>query len=380
MTIVNTNTNQLTSTGAAPSGNSIQALNGGFAPNVMSSFNGLITECSIQANSGTYKSLGKISFPIEECNVTFSQDVVQHKKPNVPGARVESTGFNPIVFKVKAFFLYGLQRGNGETWDNLYPETFFKVWGILTDQVAPVLTFTHPTMGQFTVKPQNGHTNTTANIRNGQIIEFDLIQANEDDSAVVIAPVAFGTAEAAATIFDNTIINLVPAPPKNILAISLTQLLQTVRGAIDSSTLLINQVTNAVNNAIYQINQVEQALLRLDTAATSNLLTQLKRVKSGIYSLVNNQSTSTPNAATLAAAIQSNQATVSSNSVAGATSAGNLGVFVVEMPMTLANVALLTHNSIDQLINLNPAIAKTPTIRVGTQIVYQEVTEPSPLQ
>ena len=374
---------------------------------VMFNWNGWRTECSIKAVSGPYQSLGKISFPVEECVLNFSQDLVQHKRPNVPGARVESTGFNPIIFKLKVPFLFGLQRGQGETWDKLYPETFSKVFSILADKVAPVLIFTHPTMGQFTVKPQGGSTVVSGNVRNGQILEFELIQANEDNINVsnITDIVSFGEAQAAATLFDNTVVLLNPPPPSSVTSISLTKLLQDVRGVIDSTSLFINQITNAVVGAINQVKMIEDALKRLKTAATSGLLNQLQRIKSGLHSLLNNQSLmlrnppagrvparplvspppaitppAPPNSALIAAQIQAVQALNSQKQVLGLTSAPTLGVYVVAHEMTLAAVAHLTKNTIDTILKLNPAISKSPTIVVGTQIVYQLTTGSSPRQ
>jgi len=376
-------------------------------PGVMFNWNGERIECSIKAVSGPYQGLGVIPFPIEECSITFSQDIVQHKRPNVPGARVESTGFNPIVFKIKAPFLFGLQRGKGETWDKLYPETFSKIFSILADKVSPVLVFTHPTMGQFTVKPQGGSTTVSGNIRNGQIMEFELIQANEDDINVanITDVVSFGEAQAAATLFDNSVVLLNPAPPSSITSISLTKLLQDIRGVIDSTSLLINQITNAVVGAINQVKMIQNALRRLKTAATGGLQNQLERIKAGLHSLLNNQALvlrippsgriparplvlpppgitppTPPSGAIVAAQLQAIQALNSSRQVTSITSAGTLSVYTVSHPMTLASVALLTKNSIDTLLKLNPAISKSPTLAVGTQVIYQAVTGPSPRQ
>lgn len=388
----------------------------------MLNWNGQLTECSLKAVSGQFQGFGTVSFPIEECTVSFSQDVVQHKRPNVPGARVESTGFNPIIFKVKAIFLFAMQRGKGETWADLYPSAFNKVFSMLTDKTAPVMTFNHPTMGQFTVKPQSGSTNVSGQMRNGQVIEFELIQANEDTASTsnVTASTAFGTAQTAATLFDSTVTLLTPPPPDNVTKLNLTQLLQQITGIIGSTTLLINNADSLINNAIAQIKSAEDALDRLETAATSGLKMQLQRVKDGLHSLQNNKSTvtlripasgrvpavplaspppgitppstpllinppnvvppPTPNAAQIAAQIQSQLAANTNNQITTVNTSSNLGVYIVAHDMTLANVALVTKNTIDNLMRLNPGISKKPTLTVGTQVIYQLVQGPSPVQ
>jgi hypothetical protein len=321
---------------AAPSAN----------PNgVTSNWNGQIRECSIEALDGNNTSFGKLSFPVEECIVTFSQDVVQHKKPNTPGARLESMGLNPRMFHVRAPFLFGLQRASGETWSDLFPQTFILVFQILNDDLAPLIDFVHPTLGHFTVKPMGGSTVTTSTIRNGQILEFDLIEATQDTNTVT-SPDSFSAAQSAANIFDSQITQLNPAPPSSITSINMTQLLQKVRGAIDSTSLFISQVGNTVNGAIHQVQMVEDSLNRLNTTATSGLSSQLQTIKASLYALKNGL-------------IQQQS---------------KLSVFVVPYDMTLAAVAATVHNPVEQIIRLNPAISKVPTIATGTQVIYQSTS------
>lgn len=356
--------------GSQQQGNTITQLGGGMPPGVMLNWNGQLSECSIQATSGTYQSYGKVSFPVEEVTASFSQDIVQHKRPNVPGSRIESMGANPIIFKVKAPFLYGLQKGNGETWSDLFPQTFSKVIQILNDSISPICTFTHPTLGQFTVRPHGATTMTSSQMRNGQIIEFELMQSNEDNTNLnnITTTSSFAQAQSAAQQYDNMIIALTPAPSPAITSISLTQLLQTVRAAIDQTTLFINQATSVINNALFQIQMIEDSLDALDTAATSGLQMQLQRVKSGVYALVNNQSVpQTPSAALNLATAQT---AVNFYNQQSSTGLSQLGVYVVSVEMTLGNVALIVHNTVDQLIQLNPNIAQTPTLAVGTQVIF----------
>lgn len=363
----------ITSVGDQGQGNSIQQLGGGMPPGAMFFWNGQLTECSIQAVSGSYQSYGKVSFPVHEVTTSFSQDIVQHKRPNVAGAQVESLGSNPVVFKIKAPFLYGLQRGNGETWSDLFPQTFAKVIQILNDQVSPIVTFTHPTMGQFTCKPQSASTATTGEMRNGQVIEFELVTTNELNNSLssILTANAFNAAASAATLFDQQIVQLQPPPPSNITSINLTQLLQQVRGAIDQTTLFINRFSSVFTNAIYQIGLIEQSLDRLNTAATAGLKMQLQRVKSGLYALTNN--TDVSKAPQSAIALRISQVNQSQNNKLN-TNNTSLGIYVVPIEMTLANVALTLQNTIDQLIQLNPSICKTPTLLPGTQVVFNANT------
>jgi hypothetical protein len=350
----------------------------------MLNWNGQLTEASIQATSGTYQNYGKISFPVMNIDATFSQDIVEHKRPNVPGARVESVGSNPIVFKVKAPFLFGLQRGNGETWDNLYPASFYQVLQILNDQVAPTITFTHSTLGQFTVKPKSASAPTDSNIRNGQILEFELVSANVDDTSLsnVTTQLEFGLAQSSGTLFDqqfSQFLDLLPVDqvlPDFIVSWdnggnTMSGLLQQVSNAFTQTTLYINSAVATVNNAVWQITQMSTALASLDNPGTAPLQMQLERCQSGVYSQINNQAVpQTSSAASQLAADQFAQAAQSQQQLNAVNGASNLGVFVVNAAMTLGNVCLLVHNTADQIIMLNPALSKVASVPIGTQVVF----------
>jgi hypothetical protein len=293
-------------------------------------------------------------------------------------------GSNPIVFKVKAPFLFGLQRGNGETWDNLYPASFYQVLQILNDQVAPTITFTHSTLGQFTVKPKSASAPTDSNIRNGQILEFELVSANVDDTSLsnVTTQLEFGLAQSSGTLFDqqfSQFLDLLPVDqvlPDFIVSWdnggnTMSGLLQQVSNAFTQTTLYINSAVATVNNAVWQITQMSTALASLDNPGTAPLQMQLERCQSGVYSQINNQAVpQTSSAASQLAADQFAQAAQSQQQLNAVNGASNLGVFVVNAAMTLGNVCLLVHNTADQIIMLNPALSKVASVPIGTQVVF----------
>lgn len=326
----------------------------------MFNWNNQLKECFIDVLDGQYEG-DSISFPVQECSINFSQDLVQHKHPNLPGAKIESMGSNPIIFKIKAPFLYGLQRGAGETWEDLFPQTFTKVFNILNDKIAPSLSFIHPILGVFTVKPQGGTTVTTPDIKNGQIIEFELIQS---DVFVPVNDNSLQAAVSAANLFDIIKFELTPPLPKTITSINLSQLMGNINGLINSTTLEINQLTSSVNHAINQVKTIERSIDKLKTAATSGLSNQLTTVKAGLHSI------GVPSYGLAGHSQNPFTAPIPTTSVL---SKSSIAVFTVRIPMTLAAVAALVHNTTAQIINYNPGISKYPSIPVGIQIVYTKI-------
>ena len=119
--------------------------------------------------------------------------------------------------------------------------------------------------------------------------------------------------------------------------------------------------------------------LAMDNPAVAPLQMQLQRCISGVYSQINNQALpQTPSAASQMASNELASAALSQQQLNILNGTSNLGVYVVNTPMTLGNVCLIVHNTADQIINLNPALSKVPTIDVGTQVVFYGVPGHSP--
>lgn len=312
-----------------------------------SNWNGQLRECSIQALDGNFTSFGVLSFPVESLQMSFSQDLVQHKKPYVRGAQIEATGFNPHVFKIRAPFINGYKRSKLETWSNLFPDQFTLVYTVLTDDRSPTIDFVHPTLGHYTCKAQGGDSETTYTTTNGQVMTFELIETHNTTSTV--APVdVFASADYSASQYDTQIQTLTPPPPANIRAISLTQLMQQVKGTIDTTTLQINRSTAVINHAVFQVRQIEDSLTALNSAATAAPMKNVQAVKAGLLSLKQG--------------LLQNKSTL-------------LVYTVPAEGLTLAAVAQQLQNSPDDLIRLNPALCKVANLPQGQRVVYVKATQ-----
>lgn len=307
----------------------------------MSYWNGLLVECSLTPTTGKYQGI-TAHFPVESCETTFSQDIAIHKKPMVPGARVESTGRNPTMFKVKAPMIAGLQRGSGETWSDLFPTMFLLMMRILNDDISPSCVFVHPTLGTFAVKPVSGSTATTTEVRNGQILDFELIEAIPDQSNQdsLSQTDKAGLANTSATIFDNQAANpLTPDAIKLLLqgTPSMQSIMASINGIINNTTLFVNSSTAQITNGIQQVQQIDDSLNSLDSASTIGMTMQLERIKYGIYGL--------------------------------AYKGANILTYNVPTEMTLSQVAANLQVTVDTIINLNPGQPST-LVPAGTAILY----------
>lgn len=362
--------------------------------NTKRDWNGQLTECSIEVQDGSFT--GNIyQFPIIRCDLNSTQDVVQHKYPQIGGASIESTGLNPTTFKVEAPFLVGMQRGNGESWnpDDLYPVTFTNIVKVFQDPVSPTLLFTHPTMGQYLVKVQSFNTSVVENIKNGQMLNFDLIEHTKDITNQVQngATADWGDAKSASSEWDFQITNFdPPIPTSSVLRKkSLTDYVNELQGLIDGTLLSVNQVFMKIQNTLFEFQQIRNSVLRFEDAVDQrtgqvknaalyvalhaqqgNLLTKLERVEKGVWALASDQPVNAPEAARLAAQQQRQQALNNSNGQSSFSSFRQLRVYVLDGKMSLGQVALVLRNKIDDLIGLNPGISRFIVLPTGTQVVY----------
>jgi hypothetical protein len=305
-------------------------------------FNGNIRECQ----------LGGVGFPVSRVMTNFGNDVVQHKYPNVPGANLEPMGKNPKTFMVQALFINGLKRSSTETWSDLYPETYDKIIAFFEDPNNPTIVFQHPTIGTFNVKCIHGSTEVSYNCLNGQVVDFELMQDGNNNATIgILVPNEQANGQQSAISFqqgldmyaeDNPDIDITALPDltddfySNLFSVSIG----TTQGTIVS----VGTAAATCSNAVSQNTVAGQQLLALNDPTNASLMINLESMNSALNDVV--------------------------------TSNTNGNIFTVNVPMTLNQVLLqlLPQNNnltIENLIALNPQLALSPTISVGTNIYWQ---------
>lgn len=292
-------------------------------------YNGQLEECSFRG----------ISFPVESVNLEFSQDLVQHKKPNVAGAKVEGTGFNPITIHVKTCLYNNLYRGATETWDdsNLFPGVHNQLLSALIDNSAGP--FVHPTLGTYHVKPVKGSSQTNATTRNGQAFEFELITTNPGEIDSILAQTDGGLAYSSAQALDTQLAQ--PALSNLAPPISFTNMIQQITGLLGQVSLTVQKVNGLINQAMFQAQRIENAVDDLD-ASFATLRQNLERIKSALNSLRFNASKRQ----------------------------SHLALYFVPKDTTLAGVASTLAVTVESLLSLNPELARKTTVPEGTDVVY----------
>lgn len=308
-------------------------------PPSLTPWNGQLRECQLNG----------IPFPTEHVRMNFSQQISEHKYPNVSGANVESLGRNSITFEVRAIFLTGTFRSPTETWSNLFPQTFQQVMRTLNDPLNEEIPFQHPTLGKFRVKVVHGTTETVFSTRNGQIIDFELIESGNNDvkgnQQNVLGNDEVGQAVQSAGGLDARLAQYQTAnPAAGLPNISFSSLLATAIAPVQATTVAIGTAFATASNAIAQVNIARQQITSLADPSTSYMLIEMESIASAL----NDQRT---------------------NNV-------GLNIYQVRTVMTLNQVLIKVQNfnkklNIEKLISLNPQLSVTTALQPNTIVYWQ---------
>lgn len=113
-----------------------------------------------------------------------SHDVVQHKRMDRDGAKLENTGLNPFSYNIRAPFCNTISPGVNETWSNLYPDQLNALLAALSDRSTG--DFQHPRLGLRRCKCTSFKETLDPNYRSGVVLEFALLEDTETDDATAI--------------------------------------------------------------------------------------------------------------------------------------------------------------------------------------------------
>lgn len=281
-----------------------------------------------------------ISFPVESLDMDVSHDVIQHKRMDRDGAKLEDTGLGAFTYQIKAPFCNTIARGPMETWDNLYPDTKNKMLEALSDRSTG--DFIHPELGLRRCKCLNFRTGLDPNYRGGIVISFTLVEDTEEDDAVVITQNStLALAVSSAISLDAALGNLTPPPVTGLEEDgfkSFEDAMRKISGAFDQVGLLQKQVIGKIDRVIGRVNKLTETAV----GTVTNLGTFPDQLISSLLRIKKN------------ALIQSKP----------------LGFFQTQAPITVGQLALLLGNSVLELINLNPGLASAVSVPKFTLVRY----------
>lgn len=279
-----------------------------------------------------------ISFPVESLDLDFTQDVIQHKRMDRNGAKLENTGLGALTFNIKAPFYNTIARGPNETWSDLYPTQKNKMLDALQDRTTG--DFIHPELGLRRCKAANLKTSLNANDRSGIVLNFSLIEDSEDlDAVEITANSNVAIAKRAAVNLDASLAKLKVDPGLSADGFkNFTDVVDKIQGKFDQIGLLQKQVIGKIDRVIAKINKLSDTVYD-STRQLGNspdlLISSLLDIKKSVLVL------SKP-----------------------------IGYFQTKAKTTVIQICNQFQSNVQDIITLNPQLASSPTIPAFTLIRY----------
>lgn len=284
-----------------------------------------------------------VAFPVSNLTTEFDHAQADHATPDVDGARIESTGRNPVLITAHIPFRNGVLPGPNETWTAglLYPNAYREFMTAFADRSTGDLV--HPSLGTLRCKPKSFKSSLTATARDGEDVDVTWRITNEDDEDALTAPSPLPDAIAAAVSLDSNLPVVARANglPDNSFGDPFGDLVSSITSVSDSAQLLSRRMGASVDRQLARVQQVRDSLSGLKGVAKANAVRDANRLESALNAvkktlLVNRQ----------------------------------VHVHTVERTTTLAALTGQLGNKITDLIRLNRDLVRLPMVPAQSIVHY----------
>jgi hypothetical protein len=285
-----------------------------------------------------------ISFPCTSFRVRITQSTVQHAQPDRDGARIESTGRNPLAFSASVPMFNCLSKGPNETWGTPYPDTHRKIVAAMADRTSGTLQ--HPSLGLVLCKAVSCESTLEAGRRDGEMLSLEWIETRDEDDVlgnVIGEDSPIGAATRNAIDLDNRIsqTNFGGFDPDGN-KISFEEAMRRVAGVADTASLLSRRAFGQIDRILYRIEAIRTAVVASGDPQNWPMKESLMKLRSAIQQLKKK-----------AAATQK-----------------DTRFYVVPAPTTAGNIAAQLNNAVGDIIRLNPFLCAAPQVDARTVIRY----------
>lgn len=286
-----------------------------------------------------------ISFPVQTLSLDATQGVVQHRRMDRNGARLENTGLGPATYALRAPMFNTIAKGRNENWSNLYPDRKDRLLEALSDRSTT--DFIHPELGLRRVKCASFKTSLSPDDRTGVFVDFTLIEDTEDSEASLITENSIKNVAASAVVtLDAQLGQLVP-PPIALTELqeagfdnftSFLNLLNSFSGKLGQADLAVRQAVGKIDQVIGILNHLQNELqdpISLVDTAIDQIIESLLKFKKDILIIQK-----------------------------------SIGFYQTLSRTTLGALSIILQNTTSDLIDLNPQLVRQPTIASFSVIRY----------
>jgi hypothetical protein len=287
-----------------------------------------------------------ISFPVSSIRVSLTQDLAEHRYWGKDAANVEATGRAPLEIEATIPFVNGIAPGKNERWGVLYPNTFLEFLEAFNDRTTGILDT--PEIAGLTCKPQSVEFAHDAQRRDGvevtarwiETVDLDL------DSDVRIAPSEVANIAALNLDAQKPDLQKIAEPPE--FGKTFEQMVNELGGVLDTTASRITQLANKPNQIIFRLKRLHDSAERVRTALTWPVTDGYHRLKMAVHDLEKLP-----------------------NKIKNATR--KIGRYQTTQRMSLAGLQqILSNNTVDDLISLNPRLASRPQVASNTVVRFFE--------
>jgi len=272
-------------------------------------------------------------------------DLVEHKRPDQDGYHVESTGANNLVITATIPFRNNIRPAASEKWlgRTPYPELFRAFLAACVDTTTGPLM--HPELGQLEVKCRNYHWRYDPNRRDGCDFDVEWVRTVDDGDflGAISEPSPVATAIALATQLDEQVVELFPPPPE--LAedpVSFSEMMRSLQAIPDTATLLSKQIGGIFHRVAAKLDRLEDAMARFNATRWWPIVDGMEHLRAAVFDLQRKF----------------------------AVDHKAIREYQVRIPSTMAVLAQLLNNKIDDMIRLNRDKLEKPVIPAGARVKY----------
>ena len=270
-------------------------------------------------------------------SIAFDQQHAIHAYPDRDAAFIEATGRNPARYSFTAYFRNGISGSS-----LLYPDKWRLFIAACLDRSTGKLV--HPELGAINAKVVSYRSSFDPMKRDGMDVEVEFIESSttaDELNDIVNGSSPMGDAIAAARDLDTEAFAINPTPTyPSALTPSALDSLKKLSGALQQFKMGIGNVIGQIDSVTIALDQFRQAIESVSNPANYKALAAIDRL---IVALFNLKDTLAQKARPLTPAI-------------------------VRFDSSLPAVAKFFTMSVDDLLRLNPALARGSTVRSGTAI------------
>ena len=294
-----------------------------------------------------------IYFPVSNFDFDVNQAIVEHKYPNRDAARLEAMGREPLIMKATAIFVNTIVPGPSDMWTqgDLFPTVYNKL--LLSSFSGDTKVLQHPTIGEIQCKIRSFSPLIDAKFRGGCIAHIVWEETITDDLDATIKSLQTYVASAKqnAAALDSQMPALNPSPTD----LGIPEYKDSLLDLVNKIEAMINAPGKFAGQIAGTIDSLEGRCHMIINRIKSTYTTAWGQANQLAYKLKADAQTFRDTAKLMRGTIYKNR---------------TVAYYITEKKTVFTNLAARLHNTYQELIDLNPMLAKMASIPAGTTVGY----------